>query len=192
MAIADGEMTGVRIRWPAGQDRSHSGSDFAVFFGTVLPHLRGLTWLVDTGSFRPPVDLPDDALAAFESRLRWVAAEGDGPLTGCVDPHYFAGPGFVPDYAAWADDDWNWMYGFDRQPADWRVWLRTAHQIGPRWQAERAAFLAATTAVCFFAVDYVCWEFFARDAGLVRATAEAAVAGGLLVEPAVLAESVGL
>jgi hypothetical protein len=48
------------------------------------------------------------------------------------------------------------------------------------------------TAVCFFAIAYAYWEFFARDPDLVVAAGEAAVARGLLAEPAVLAESPGL
>jgi hypothetical protein len=185
-------MTGVRVRWPGGRDRPHRGSDFAAFFAPVLPRLRGLWWLADDQALRPPHDLPDAAWEALAARRRWVAAEGDDPLGGCVDPHHAADPGFVPDYAAWVNDDWCSLYGFDRPLADWRGWLRAGRRTGPRWRAERAAFLAATTAVCFFAVDSAYWEFFARDAGLVRAVSEAALAGGLVAELAALVESAGL
>ena len=138
------------------------------------------------------MDLPENELAAFEARQQWVAAEGDGPLLGSVDPHYVTDPGFVPAYAAWADDDRNYMYGFDRPPAHWRGWLRAGHKAGPQWQAERSAFLAAKTAACFFAVDDAYWEFLTRDPDLSAAAREAATTTGLLVEPAALAESVGL
>lgn len=84
------------------------------------------------------------------------------------------------------------MYGFDRSPPDWRGWLWAGRRTGLHWQAERASFLAATTSVCFFAVDYAYWEFFARDPDLVVVAGKAAAARGLLVEPAVLAESPGL
>ena len=193
MEVACEEMTGVRIQWAEGRVRPRQGSDFAAFFAPLLPRLRGLTWLVDADAFCPPLGLlTDDELAAFEDRLQWVAAEGDGWHTGCVAPHYVADPEFVADYAAWVHNDWNWLYGFDQPPADWRGWLRAGHRTGPAWQAERAAFLASTTAVCFFSVDHAYWEFFARDAGLVMAAASAAAAGGLMAEPVALAESMGL
>lgn len=183
-------MTGVRIRRPSG--RSGVESDFAAFFAPVLPQLRGLVWLVDDQAFRLPDERPDAEYAAFDARRRWVAAEGDDPLGGCVDPHFAAGPGFVPDYAGWCTDDWARLYGFDRPPPDWRDWLRAGRKTGANWQAERAAFLAKTTAVCFFAVDFCYWEFFAHDAVLVEDATAAAGTGGLWTEPTSLAESAGL
>ncbi|MGL6097390.1 MAG: hypothetical protein ACRC7O_16515 [Fimbriiglobus sp.] len=182
-------MTGVRLR--IRNTPRPPESYFAAFFAPVLPHLGHLTWLLDIQAFRIPLDLPNAELEAFENRQQWVAAEG-GPHTGSLGEHYVADPGFVADYAAWVSDDWNSLYGFDRPPADWRGWLRAGHKTGPQWQTERAADLASGTAVCFFAVDYVFWEFFARDARLVRIVSESALANGRPVEPASLFESAGL
>jgi len=183
-------MEGVRIRWQSPDPRPWAGSDFARYFGGVLPRLDDLTWLVDEQAFAPPDDLGDAEWEAFEGKRRWVAQQGESSATGCLDPNYVAGPGFVPDYADWCNDDWNWLYGFDRPPADWRRWLRR-RAVGTT--RERAAHLAATVAVCFFAVDRADWEFFARDPDLVAAAA-AGVHGvaGLVAAPAVLADSAGL
>lgn len=119
MKATGGRMAGVRIR--IGNTPRPPESYFAAFFGPVLPRLRGLAWLVDDQAVRPPDELPDAEWEAFAARQRWVAAEGDGPWTGNVDPHYACGPAFVPDYARWVNDDWCHLYGFDLPPSDWRV-----------------------------------------------------------------------
>jgi hypothetical protein len=188
--VAEMAMQGIRIWWRSSDPRPWAGSDFSRFFGGVLPRLRELTWLVDEQSFTLPDELSEAAWAAFDGRRRWIAVRGDWRTTLTMDPNFVTGPGFVPDYADWCNDDWNWMYGFDRPPADWIEWLQGRMLVSV---GERAAHLERTVAVCFFAVDFSYWEFFAHDADLVVAAAVGAQGvAGLVVEPATLSESAGL
>ena len=181
-------MHGVRVRWRSPDPRPWRGSDFARYFGSVLPRLRDLTWLVDAEAFRPPYDLADTESAAFDARRQWVECESRS--IDYFPPHFACGPGFAPDFADWCNDDWNCLYGFDHPLADWRKWLRGRNEGS---NSEKAAYLARTATVCFFAVDGAYWEFFAHDIGQVAEVADAAgVVAGMLVESVALADSVGL
>jgi hypothetical protein len=183
-------MQGIRIGWRSSDPRPWDGSDFSCFFGGVLPRLRELTWLVDEQAFTPPDELSEAAWAAFDRRRRRIAVRGNGRTTLTIDPNFVTGPGFVRDYADWCNDDWNWLYGFDRPPTDWIEWLQGRMLVSV---GERAAHLERTVAVCFFAVDFSYWEFFAHDSDLVVAAAVAAGGvPGLVVEPATLSRSAGL
>jgi hypothetical protein len=169
--------------------RRDDASEFALFFGRILPALDHLAWLADENAFRFPPDWGGE-YDEVDRRRTWVAQSGDGRSTLTVDPNWILGPGFVSAYARHANDDWNSLYGFTSAPDDWRSWMRRRFDGEP---AERAAFLAATVEVCFFSVDGAYWEFFARDARLVERVRQGLDGcGGLRLEGARLADSAGV
>ena len=174
---------------PSRRLRHLDGSEFALYFGCVLPDLEHLVWLADEDSFRFPLDW-DDEYEEANRRRAWIAQEGNGRSTVTIDPNWILEPGFVAAYARYVSDDWNSLYGFASAPDDWRGWRRRRF-VGEA--GERAAFLAATVEVCFFGVDFAYWEFFARDGRFVERVHQG-LRGleGLRLERARLARSVGL
>jgi hypothetical protein len=166
------------------------GSDFALYFGGILPALGGLVWLADERAFQFPLDWEDEPYREVARRRTWIAQQGDGHTTLTVDPNWILGPGFVADYARYVNDDWNTLYGFATAPDDWRAWMRRRFEGEAE---ERAAFLASTLELAFFSVDGAYWEFHATDGRLVeRARRDLRGLAGLRLESARLDESIGI
>jgi hypothetical protein len=158
------------------------GSEFALYFESVLPDLGRLVWLADRDAFQFPADWDDDEVAR---RRTWIAQQGDGCDVATVDPNWILEPGFVAAYARYVNDDWNSLYGFATAPDDWRDWMRRRFEGDAR---ERTKFLAATVEVCFLSVDGVYWEFFAQDRHLIERVREGlGKLAGLRLERAELA-----
>ena len=145
-------MRGIRLRPGTSNLPSElpSGS-FVHFFAPVLPRLRLVHWLYHSWPFAQR----DDAFRQALSEL----PPSDGTYNsgfGYIPPDLL-----LPRFAHFVTDDWASLYGFHTKP-DASSFFK-AMESGSYWTV-----LDRTADLCFFNVDAVWWDFYARDESLLE------------------------